>query len=324
MTTSRPTPPSALPVERVRDQHPDDEAWRGDALGGSRHARLVDELRQPLEDHDVERAREICGEVCRAVLRDFAPALILLPSDARRRAQALATYVVTLFDFARQSGVEGERLSAINRWEFALDATLAGQPPGQPAFVLMAQTGTDAPWPVEALDRLAGLARTRAVESRPTTVAQAERRSRELAAALAEALTGVEVDEAVVELLAAVVRTHGVITLGEGVRRSAPALARDELPDAWSTPGGERSDGAALREAVEREIERLTPTLERGRATAKRAPTGYRRTTLYLALAAGRLLEEAAAAGERLVDGPPEIPALARLGFVARARLSRA
>ena len=70
--------------EGTRDDHPDG-SWRADALGKSQHARLTEHLREPLDDQDPEKAVRICGEVCRNLLQDLTPALILLPTAERRR-----------------------------------------------------------------------------------------------------------------------------------------------------------------------------------------------------------------------------------------------
>ena len=93
---------SAVPVERARDEPPEDPSWRADALARSRHSRLLEELRQPVADDDPDRAEALCSEVARHTLLDFAPALILLPATERRRCQVLTAHALTLFDFARK------------------------------------------------------------------------------------------------------------------------------------------------------------------------------------------------------------------------------
>jgi hypothetical protein len=152
----------------IRDQHPEGAAWRADALAGSRHRRLADEIPPPLEDFDPEHAAALCAEVCREWLGDYAPGLALLPPGERRRVQALAAYARTLYDFARQRGLQGERLAQINRWEFALETALAEKPVGQPVFVAMAGCERERPWPRQALDEIAAAARRRAMlDERP-------------------------------------------------------------------------------------------------------------------------------------------------------------
>src|SRR6476620_6455960 len=108
----RPSPEArAGPADPPSDHHPDGGEWRADALARSRHSRLDGEIRAPAEDHDAERAAELCAGLARDLLADFAPALVFLAPGERRRAQALLAYGRTLFDFARQRGVEGERLA---------------------------------------------------------------------------------------------------------------------------------------------------------------------------------------------------------------------
>ncbi len=187
MPDHRPKPSGAVPVERVRGEHPPNgEGWRHDALAGSRHSRLLDELREPLEDHDPDRAEGLCAEIARSALGELAPALLLLPRAERRRARVLAAFTLTLFDFARQRGLDGDRLAEINRWEFALEQALDGQPTGQPVFVLMAVEEERRPWRRRALDRLSAGARKRAL-GRGT--AEVDSRA-DLAGAFAEALIG--------------------------------------------------------------------------------------------------------------------------------------
>ncbi len=190
-------------MERVRGEHPPTDAgWRHDALTGSRHSRLLDDLHEPLEDQDPERAADVCAEICRDALGDFAPALLLLPAAERRRARALAAFSLTLFDFARQRGLEGDRLAQINRWEFALDQALDGAPPGQPVFVLMSAEERRKPWRRESLDRLFAHARSAATGREPDPTSA----GRELANSFAEALLDREVPPETGGLGAALIR----------------------------------------------------------------------------------------------------------------------
>ncbi len=177
-----------VPVERVRGEHPDDPTWRADALAGSRHSRLADQLLAPARDLDPERAAAICAEVARHALRDFAPALMLLPPPERRRVQALTAFALTLFDFARQSGLDGERLAQLNRWDFDLEAALDGNPPAQPVFLVMAAEERRAPWNRDGLDDLLRAARHRATVRRPATAAAAAGEAEALGGALLRAL----------------------------------------------------------------------------------------------------------------------------------------
>ena len=119
----------------------------------------------PVEDDDPERARRLCAAVTRDLLGELAPSLILLPAVERARVQALTAYSRTLFDFALQAGMHGEKLARINRWEYSLEQALDGDPPGQPVFVAMATTDRDRPWDRDALDTIGAAARHVALET---------------------------------------------------------------------------------------------------------------------------------------------------------------
>ncbi len=291
---------------------PSDDSWRADALARSRHTRWLDELRQPLADCDPEQAETICGAVTRAALRDFAPAIMLLSAVERRRARALGAYALTLFDFAAQAGLEGERLSQINRLEFDLESALAGASSGQPIFVLM-EGGS--PWPTEALDALATAARHRATRPRPETGDEADRESRHLGRALATALTGDRAPGAA-RLAAGLLRLGGLLTLAEDSRRHRPQLPRQVLPDDWLRGAGK---GATLERAIRDECGAIAELLT-DIDLAGLSPT-ERRAARYLRTAARRLLRRAERRGADLLDGPPELGALTRLGLLARSFL---
>lgn len=305
----RELPRSAVPVERVRDEHPDSEEWRADALAKSRHARLADELVEPLEDHDPRNAARVCAEVTRAALGDFAPALILLPVAARERVQALAAYTLTLFDFARQTGVEGERLAALNRWEFTLEAALSGSPAGQPVFVRMAVEEERRPWPREPLDALADAARSRAVRARPRT----DRELETDADALARALCGALEASAEATMLAGALRAASLQLLGEQLRRRAPALPVDELPE---PPPGESFDPTALVNAIATECQRIQALL----ASQAAAPQSHRKAWRYVARCVTHLTRRITALGPEVVFHPPHVGLARRVWWLLTSR----
>ena len=215
-------PAPAGPPPETRDSHPPGAAWRADALAASPHRRLSDDIPAPLPGVDPERAAAVCAEVSRELLRDFAAGLVLLPAAERRRVQALAAYARTLFDFACQPGVEGERLAQINRWEWELEEALAGEPAGQPVFVALAAAGRGRAWSSSGLAALASLARRLAGREQPRfTAAEAEA----LAAALAESLFAVPADPAT--------RALGALALAAGGLHAA-GTARPARLDARS------------------------------------------------------------------------------------------
>src|SRR3954451_8506425 len=179
-----PVAPTAPKPPPLREKQPAGGEWRPDALARSQHSRLDEEVREPADDFDEEKALELCGEVCRNLLGDFAPALLLLSALERQRVQTLLAFAHTLFDFARQHGVEGEKLAQINRWEFTLELALTGQPVGQPIFVRMAREQKRRAWSTDGLDDLMTCARRRATRPRPATPEEAAANAERLARAV--------------------------------------------------------------------------------------------------------------------------------------------
>ncbi|MFQ5349471.1 MAG: hypothetical protein ACE5EG_03390 [Thermoanaerobaculia bacterium] len=307
--------PSGIPVELARDTHPDSAEWRADAMAASRHSRLLDELRLPLAEQDPEEAARLAGEVCRNALRDLSPALILLPASERRRAQALAAYALVLFDFARQSGLEGDRLSQINRWQFHLEEALAGEPAGQPIFLCLQLEERRRPWDHEALDALADAARHRVATRRPATAEARKAELERLASALSRALLGID-HAAATDLAAGLLRLFSLLDLGEGIRRHDARVPRSELPDDWQATAA--ADRRALEAAVRQECALASLQLETARFPE--LPRAWRRPARFLALAGRALLRGVEQAGPSVVAQPPQLGVGARLGLLLRAR----
>jgi len=286
-------------------------------MSQSRHSRLDDVLIEPLEDRDAGRAALICGEVTRNALQDFAPAVVLLPASERRRLQAVSAFSLTLFDFARQSSLEGEKLAQMNRWQFDLESTLDGDPPGQPVFVLLAAAGDEVPWPAAALDALVGCARRRALHQRPRSLPEAEADALRLATALSDTLAPGS-DPGVVPLAAALLRVGRLLALGEDGRRHQAGLAVDQLPESWSTEGPlSRED---LAGAIRAECALLLDVLAQTQSL-RSLPRSWRRAATYAVLAARRLLDRINGLGADSVESPPRLGAVERLRLVLRSRL---
>ena len=315
VNTETPRRGGGVPVERLRDEHPTSEEWRADAMAASRHSRLLDELRLPRAEADPEAAARLCGEVCRNALRDLAPAVILLPPAERRRAQALAAYALVLFDFARQTGLEGERLSQINRWQFQLEEVLSGEPSGQPIFLAMQTEEGRRPWDREALDALADAARHRVATRRPATAAAREAELERLAGAICGALAGPQA-AAARSLGGGLLRLFALLDLGEGLRRHDARLPRHELPDDWHETG--RAGHEVLAAAVAGECRRAGPLLLPARFAA--LPRAWRRAARFLALAGRALLERVETAGAEVARRPPRLGVGHRLRLLLRAR----
>lgn len=302
------------------ERHPDDPAWRADALGASRHSRLADEIRPPdAERSDPEAAIELCADLARSRLGDFAPALALLTRPERRRVQALVAYAAVLFDFARQRGVEGERLAAINRWEYALDESLSGRPPGQPIFAGMAREQGRRRWSIEGLDAISASARNRALRGQPATPEEAERSARALAQAVAHAWLGVPPSLEIEALGAGLIRLHRLQQLGNETAAGRCPLPRSEVGDATSAPPGEPQLLAAAR----KECGRLRALFLGGARGLPALPAGFRQTAAYALFAGLSLLSQIEEADESLLVHPPKIGLRTRIGLLARARWLR-
>lgn len=285
----------------------------------SPHSRLDQEVRRPDEDFDEERSLGLCAEVSRNLLGDFAPALVLLPVFDRQRVQALLAYAFTLFDFARQRGVEGERLAQINRWQFTLESVLGGQPVGQPVFVRMAREQRRRAWPAEALDEIAACARRRATRPRPSTPEDADADAERLARAVATALLGKAPPGEVNAFAGALVRLRSLQSLGSEVQGRRNPLPASEMPDDWiDDPSPQR-----LFEAAKRECLRLRPRLLRAPRGLLDLPAGYRRAAVFCLLASLRLLTQIEDGDAGLLQTPPQLGVLSRLGLLARARWFR-
>lgn len=149
LKTGRPLVDDDQPVGPNRLGRPDTTG-----LVGSRHARITDQIEAPADDLTLEQAERLCGEVTRAWMGDFAPALILLDAKSRRRMQAVLTMTRTAVDFCLQPGVEGERVAALNRLHFEVEAALDGDPRGQPAHLLIADEENRESWDRAAWDSL--------------------------------------------------------------------------------------------------------------------------------------------------------------------------
>jgi phytoene/squalene synthetase len=315
--TLRPSPSSQA---AVRSGRPQDGSWRADALASSRHTRLLDELRRPLDLHDLERAREVCGAAARLFLQDFAPTLILLPVPERQRLQAVTAYALTLFDFVRQAGLEGERLAAINRWEFELESALDAQPTGQPVFLLLADLERQIPWSREAFNRLHAIARRRCAVTRPPDRAAAERSATDLGATFARLMLGSEPAPAVVAFAAGLVRLRSLLDLGEDLRRHRTQLPVTEVPEARAVSPAEFR--ATLAAAIAAEGRRLAAAFDTDGVVAA-LPGRLGAAIRYSGLAAARLRDRLVRLREDAVDAPPRLGIWERLILLGKTRWRR-
>jgi phytoene/squalene synthetase len=279
-------------------------------------SRLGPELSSPLADFDAARAEELCAGLARGVLGDFAPALLLLPGTERRRAQALLAHAYALFDFARQVGLEGEKLAQINRWELTLETALGGEPVGQPIVLCMARENERRRWPADALEDLAAAARRRALRRRPATVIDADVEALSLGRAVAGALLEKSLNAEVDGLASALVRLAALQRLGEEIAGKRCPLPSSEVPEEQ----GCRYDPVQLLAAVGRECPRIRARLLRAPRGLVSLPHGYGPAAVFALLAALRLITEIEDPEADLLKAPPRLPLSARLSFLMRAR----
>lgn len=312
MSDASQDPRGPRPVERVRGEHPTDAGWRADALARSRHSDLRAELAPPGEDHDPDRAAAVCGDVCRRALGGLAAGLILLPAAARARAQAAAACGVALFDFARQTGLEGEKLAQINRWELELELALEGAPAGQPVFVRLALLHAEAPWPPALFDGLVGAARRRVARPRPRDEAQLEAECLDLGRLALLALGEEAPRQGAVELAALVVRARRLLALGEDLRRHLAGLPTSALPVAGAVASEVDVQAAA---ACERE---LLATRLREASSLPAALSPPLRPAGRFALGAARRL--ATRLDPARLDAAPELGLFERIALLLRSR----
>ena len=277
--------------------HPTGDRSRGDGLAGSPHTRLADELRAPEQSYDTDRATEICAEISRRAMLDLAPALMFLSHEERLRIQALTAYTVTLFDFSRQPGLEGERLAGLNRWQFELEQALDGSPTGQPIFVRLAETETKTPWPREEFDRLHRVAQHIAVSPQSDRISSRPDLDKEMAHAWITLASSSAIDSDTIDQGAAVLRLHRLLNLLDApVRMASQAREALEAESGWLQQVLERRDSA-------------TGLVPRQRAAAN-----------YLRLASLELYR--AARADRVETRPrrPKLGVMRRLSLLARAR----
>jgi hypothetical protein len=231
--------------------------------------------------------------------------------------QAIAAYVLTLFDFARQSGMEGERLAAINRWEFDLESALDGSPVGQPVFVLIHALELTTSWNRTGFDLLHRVARQRCVQTRPLHRRAAEADALRLGTALAWLLLADEPTDSVARFVAAMLRLRGLLDLGDDLRRHRARLPISEIPDIWTA--SDASGPRVLTTAIVEECERLDPMLG-SHDFVSEIPPDLRAAARYCRRTSRRLLEQTRAAGLALVEAPPRVGLVARLGLLAGSR----
>ena len=276
----------------------------------SAHSTFRD-LEPPRQDFDPEHARALCAQIARDALRDFAPALVLLPPATRLRAQALIAYARTLLDFARDRSLEGERLAQINRLEFELEAALGGEPTGQPVFVQLAALESSAPWRRQAFDELASIARSRVSFGLPANARAADAQRRRLARAGFHALLGEAPPAELEDMGATLLRAASLLSWRESLWFDRPDLglrAEDE-------------SSTRFRDVAAAEARAVLADLDDSEGGVGSLPAALRPAARYATRAAAAIARQAAARPDQA--SPPRLSALARLGLLLRARVGR-
>ena len=266
-------------------------------------------MEAPRDDFDPEKARAVCAQVARDILRDFAPGLVLLPEETRLRAQAFLAYARTLLDFARDRSLEGERLAQINRFEFELEAALNGEPPGQPVFVQLAAIEREKPWPRESFDELAKVARARVTVGRPRNQRAAAEQWRRLARAGLHAILGEPPSPADEAAAATVLRAASLFSWHDALCFDRPdlGLTMDDAP----SPRFDAAVGAEERA--------IAAELDGAGAAIADLPKRLRPAARYALLAAAELARRAKA--DPRGASPPSLTVARRLAIVLRARV---
>lgn len=228
---------------------------------------------------------------------DLAPALMLLSRQSRLRAQALAAYTITLFDFARQPGLEGERLAGLNRWQFELEQALDGSPTGQPVFVRLAEEEQTTPWQREEFDRLHAVARRLAVVAHESDSTADESVDHTIVDSWLTLLSGTSPDETTIQQGATVLKLHRLLR----------------------SQGASHGLSAATRERLDAESDRMRATLRSPVKAGDLAPD-LTAAAAYLQRACLALMDQAERSIRRRTSRRPKLGILRRLSILFRAR----
>lgn len=305
--------PAPIP-DAVRDERPADPAWRADALRPSPHRRLADEIAEPRAATRRE-AEEVCRRITRTVLRDFAPALVLLRPSDRERLRALTAWTVTLFDLANQQGLAGERLAAVNRWEFELEQALEGRPTPQPVFLELAREARRVPWDTADFERLTALARECAVGEQPATADAAAAASRRLAVALVQCFVATP-GPALLQLAEGLIRVRQLQDLHLALHHGSPVPAT--AGESWRAQ--RQPPREELETAVLRECERTRSLLMGGARGVGEMPEELRAAALWLVYAGLALVTDVEDDPHAAAERAPRLAAMRRIGLLLRAR----
>lgn len=243
-------------------------------------------------------------------LGPLAPALRLLPRRERERAETLAAWGAALFATAREGDRAERRLVRLHRSAYLVARALAGDPVPAAFARRLAAESARRTLPRAALDALLATARREIETPIGSTPADWEARTRELAAAIAEAMLGAPPTAPTVDAAAGLLRLARLLGVPAELAARRFHLPIEAPPSADGLP-----DATALATAVTEECEAIHPLLLRGARGVGEVPLTFRRG-LAAALALGlRLLGRLEAhPGDLAVRAP-------RLGRLAAAWL---
>ncbi len=269
-------------LDGVYQGHPTESVRRAESSLSSRHSRLADHLLVPEEDFDADRAAELCAEVCRLALEELVPGLILIEPANRVRIQAQGAYLLALFDFAGQPGMEGERLAQINRWEYNLELALEEDPVGQPIFVHLANCYAQNPWPDAQFSRFGVLARHRAASEQGLRGTALDRWFERIGGAIREQFLGRDTPVDLDSVISAIARTQRLKSRVLLQLRSRQTTKSQNLRSEFESGVAVTSD----------EIDSLLGELNAGSQLIKLIPKQHRKPTRYAVKASIALLSQ--------------------------------
>jgi len=218
-------------------------------------------------------------------LGPLSPALSLLPSRERGRAELLAIWGSALFLTAEETGPASARIERLNRSAYLLARALARQRVPSPFAVALAGESERRTMPRRALDALLAEARKSAVQPDPSTPADWEVRTREIAGAVAESLLGATPTPATVDAASGILRLVRLLRVTDERRAGRFHLPIEAPPTLAGHPAEDDLAGA-----IAEECEAIHQLLLRGARGVGEVPLTFR-AALAGALALGlRLL----------------------------------
>jgi phytoene/squalene synthetase len=185
-------------------------------------------------------------------------------------------------------------------------------------FVLLHDLEQQRPWFREGFDKLHSYARRRCALPRPIDPPNSQQNAVVLGEALSSLLTGAPASQPVVRTASSMIRLHGLITLGDDIRRHRPQLPITELPESFESPN--RDQSGVLKTAIERECREVRQQIGTLRSL-RSLPVSLQPAARYCWLASHRILARIEDLGPQLVETVPRLGLFTRLRLLLRSRL---